>query len=72
MFVLGGLHKRHLKSTLYQTIFKNLGHTAEKTQHFIITKISWLMVFTVRIIQNTQIHCEHNADLWVVEAANYH
>jgi hypothetical protein len=34
-----------LKSKLIQIIFKNSARTAKKTQHFTITKISWLTPF---------------------------
>jgi hypothetical protein len=34
-----------LKPKLVQMLFKNSVHTSERTPHFTITKISWIMLF---------------------------
>jgi hypothetical protein len=44
------------KPHLVYTTFKNLARTSKKTQHFSITKISWLMLFKEIITVRAEIH----------------
>jgi hypothetical protein len=45
-----------MKPKLVQLIFKNSVRTANKTQHFSITKINWLMLFKEIIAVYTENH----------------
>jgi hypothetical protein len=45
-----------LKPKVFLIMFKHSVRTAKKTQHFSITKISWLMLFTEVIV----VYCENH------------
>jgi hypothetical protein len=49
----------YLKPKLIQIIFKNSVRTAEKTQHFTITKINLLTLFKEIIAVYSEYHTKH-------------